>query len=71
MKKRFSIFAILILAAILMAYTESRTITGRVTDQSGQPLAGVAIAFKGNSTGIVSDSNGYYKITTDPSVQEF
>ena len=24
-----------------MAYTESRTITGKVTDQSGQPLAGV------------------------------
>ena len=52
MKKRISIFAILILAAILMAYTESRTITGRVTDQSGQPLAGVAIRVKGNSYGV-------------------
>ena len=65
MKKRFSIFAILILAAILMAYTESRTITGRVTDQSGQPLAGVAIVFKGDATGTLSDINGNYKITTD------
>ncbi|MBK8883084.1 MAG: von Willebrand factor type A domain-containing protein [Bacteroidales bacterium] len=65
MKKRFSIFVILILAAILMAYTESRTITGRVTDQSGQPIAGVSIVFKGESTGTLSDMNGNYKITTD------
>ena len=65
MKKRISIFAILILAAILMAYTESRTITGRVTDQSGQPLAGVAIVFKGDATGTLSDIKGNYKITTD------
>ena len=65
MKKRFSIFAILILAAILMAYTESRTITGRVTDQSGQPLAGVAVVFKGDATGTLSDIKGDYKITTD------
>ncbi len=65
MKKRFSIFAILILAAILMAFTESRTITGRVTDHSGQPLAGVTITIKGSSSGVVSDSNGNYKITAD------
>jgi Ca-activated chloride channel family protein len=65
MKKRFSIFAILILSAILMAYTESRTITGRVTDQSGQPLAGAAVVFKGDATGTLSDIKGDYKITTD------
>lgn len=64
MKKSFSIFAILILAAIFMAYTESRTITGRVTDQSGQPIAGVTIVFKGESIGTLSDVNGNYKITT-------
>jgi Ca-activated chloride channel family protein len=64
MKKRFSIFAILILAAILMAYTESRTITGKVTDQSGRPLAGVTIVFKGEAKGTISDNNGNYRITT-------
>ena len=65
MKKRFSIFAILILAAILMAYTESRTITGKVTGKSGQPLAGVTIAIKGKSPGVVSDNHGNYRITAD------
>ncbi len=65
MKKRFSIFAILILAAILMANTESRTITGKVTNKSSQPLAGVSIVVKGTSTGTVTDQNGEYKLTTD------
>jgi len=65
MKNRFSIFAILILAAILMAYTESETITGKVTDKNGQPLAGVNITVKGTSTSTVSDNSGNYKITTN------
>jgi Ca-activated chloride channel family protein len=65
MKNRFSILVILFIAVIMMAYTESRTITGKVTDQSGQPLAGVTITLKGRSVGTVSDSNGNYKITTD------
>jgi Ca-activated chloride channel homolog len=65
MKNRFSIFAILILAAILMAYAELRTITGKVTDQRGQPIAGVTIVIRGEATSTISDNNGNYKITTD------
>jgi len=65
MKNRLSIIAVLILAAIMMAYTESRTITGKVTDKSGQPLAGVIVTVKGTSNGTVTDSNGDYKITTN------
>jgi Ca-activated chloride channel homolog len=64
MKNRFSIFAILILSVILMAYTESRTITGKVTDNTGQPLAGIAVIVKGTSTGTVTDTYGEYKITS-------
>jgi Ca-activated chloride channel homolog len=65
MNNKCSIFAILILAAILMAYTESRTITGTVTDQGGQPLAGVSVNFKGGSARTATDINGNYKITPD------
>jgi Ca-activated chloride channel family protein len=65
MKNRFSIFAIVILAAIMLAYSESITITGKVTGTHGQPLAGVAIMVKGISPGVVTDKNGNYKITTD------
>ena len=37
----------------MMAFTESRTITGKVTDQQGQPLAGVTVTVKGSSSGTV------------------
>jgi Ca-activated chloride channel homolog len=65
MNNRLSIFAILILAVILMAYTESRTITGKVTDSSGQPFAGVTITVKGTSKCTMSDNEGNYKITAN------
>jgi Ca-activated chloride channel homolog len=65
MKNRFSIFAILILAAVMTAYTESVTITGKVTTLGGKALAGVTITVKGTSTGTTSDKDGNYRITTN------
>jgi Ca-activated chloride channel family protein len=62
MKKRFSIFAVLILAAIMMAFAESGKITGKVTDNKGQPLAGVTVTVRGKSSGTVTDNNGNYQI---------
>jgi Ca-activated chloride channel family protein len=65
MKKSLSIFAILILAAIMIAFTESETITGKVTDSQGQPVPGVIVQVKGTAIGTVTDVNGIYKITVD------
>lgn len=69
MKNSLSIFAIVILGAIMIAFTEFRTITGKVSDSQGQPVAGVTVKVKG-STGrsliSVTDQNGFYKITVDP-----
>jgi Ca-activated chloride channel homolog len=62
MKNSLSIFAIVILAAIMIAFTESRTITGKVTDSRGQLLAGVTVIVKGSSATTTTDSNGNYKI---------
>jgi len=64
MKNSLSIFAIMFLAAIMIAFTESRTITGKVTDTGGQPLPGVNVNEKGNkSLGALTDINGDYAIT--------
>ncbi len=65
MRNRFSIIATVILAAIMIAFAESITITGKVTDSYGQPLGGVTITVKGRSAPVISDKNGNYKITTD------
>jgi Ca-activated chloride channel family protein len=63
MKNSFKIFGILIIAAAILAFTESRTITGTVTDESGNPLAGVSVSVKGAHTGTITDVKGSYQIT--------
>jgi Ca-activated chloride channel homolog len=65
MKNSLSIFAILILAAIMIAFAESRTITGKVTDNQGQPIPGVTITVKGTSRTCTTDINGYFKVVVD------
>jgi Ca-activated chloride channel homolog len=68
MKKCLSIFAIMILAAMMIAFTESKTITGKVTDTKGKPIPGVNVKPKGNNNSAsssITDLNGYYKIIVD------
>ena len=37
-------------------------VTGTITDISGEPMPGVNVVLKGTSTGVVTDSNGKYRI---------
>jgi Ca-activated chloride channel family protein len=71
MKNSLSILAVLFLAAIMIAFTDSKTITGVVTDEQGQPLPGVSVQAKGNkgfSVSALTNPNGDYKITVDQNV---
>ena len=65
MRNSFKIFAILILGAVIIAFTEIRTITGKVTDENGAPLAGVMVILKGTSRSTLTDAGGLYKITIE------
>jgi Ca-activated chloride channel family protein len=68
MKKSLSVFAIMFLAAIMIAFTDSKTITGKVTDTQGQPIPGVVIMVKGSNNSAVNtltDMNGMFKIVVD------
>ena len=65
MKTVLSVFSIMILAAIMIAFTESRTITGEVKDTSGQPLYGVMVKSQPYGTVTTTDRNGYYRIIVD------
>lgn len=42
---------------------KARAISGRVTDEKGQPLTGVSVAIKGTTSGTMTDVNGRYTIT--------
>ena len=49
----------------MVAFSGSQTITGKVADTSGRPLAGVNVSLKGTTTATRTNSNGNYKITFD------
>jgi TonB-linked SusC/RagA family outer membrane protein len=38
------------------------TITGKITDDKGQPIAGASITEKGTTNGVVTDANGGFKL---------
>jgi Ca-activated chloride channel family protein len=65
MKNNFKIFVILIIAAAAIAFTESRNITGKISNDQGKPLAGVNVSVKGAPTGTIADLKGNYKITVN------
>ena len=66
MKNKLSVLTILVLGAIMIAFTQSRTITGKVADSSGQPLSGVRVIIPGSITGTTTDRQGNYKIEVSP-----
>jgi TonB-dependent SusC/RagA subfamily outer membrane receptor len=55
--------AFLLLFTILTAFTQERTITGKITKEStGEPITGVNILLKGTTSGTISDINGDYSL---------
>ncbi|MEP1032717.1 SusC/RagA family TonB-linked outer membrane protein [Ekhidna sp.] len=42
-----------------------RTVTGKVTDDSGEGLPGVNVVIKGTTTGVTTDLDGNYQISVD------
>ncbi|WP_460571580.1 SusC/RagA family TonB-linked outer membrane protein [Flaviaesturariibacter terrae] len=47
----------------LSLLAQDRTISGRVTDENGQPIPSVSVQIKGTNRGTVTDANGNYTIT--------
>jgi TonB-linked SusC/RagA family outer membrane protein len=46
---------------------QSRTITGKVTDESGNPIPNASVIIKGTSNGTVTNSEGNYSLTVPAS----
>lgn len=59
----FMFLACLLLVSTVSIYAQTKTITGKVADASGEPLIGVSIKIQGTSTGTVTDIDGTYSLT--------
>jgi len=53
---------VLILSMITSAFSQEKTISGVVSDQSGLPLPGATVLIKGTTTGTSTDFDGNYTI---------
>lgn len=50
----------------VLAFAQSRVVTGTVTDDKGAPVEGASVRIKGSKTGVAADANGTYRITVSP-----
>ena len=65
MRKLLPLLAVLVLSASL-AFSQTKPITGKLTDAQGQPIPFLTIKVKGAKTGVSADAEGNYSIKAKP-----
>jgi TonB-dependent starch-binding outer membrane protein SusC len=61
------LIAMLLFISLNVHAQSSKTITGKVVDETNQPLPGVTVKIKGSNLGTSTDTNGVYTIQAKPS----
>ncbi|MEN9701357.1 MAG: hypothetical protein RIR55_672 [Bacteroidota bacterium] len=65
MKLRFPKIPLLLITLLsaTIAMAQTKTVTGKVTDENAQPLQGVSVTIKGTKTGTQTNAQGLYSIS--------
>ena len=53
-----------LLLAASPAFSQTKTVTGKVVDGTGEPLIGVTVQVEGTGTGVITDIDGNYSIAS-------
>lgn len=61
-KMLMSLLMVLLLSTVHLSAQSSATVSGKVTEANGSPLAGVSIVVRGTTINTVSDGNGAYSL---------
>ena len=61
-KRKIVLLLAFMLFSWVTAMAQDKTVTGKVTDESGNPIFGATIAVKGTTIGTISGENGAYTI---------
>jgi len=67
MMKKLPIIMFLLLFAVGFAYSQ-RTVSGTITDNSGEPLIGANVIAKGTTTGTITDIDGTFSMEVPESI---
>jgi len=54
---------------VQLSAQNTRTITGKITDDKGAGIAGVSVLVKGSTIGVTTDADGNYKLTAPTSAK--
>ena len=66
MRRRLILTFFCLCACLTTTFAQQRTVTGTVTDQTGnERLPGVSVSIKGSTRGTITDATGSYSITAD------
>jgi TonB-linked SusC/RagA family outer membrane protein len=65
MRRILSLLSVLMLVGLL-AFAQTRTVTGRVTDAQGRAVPFASVTISGTSTGVAADENGNFTIQAPP-----
>lgn len=66
MRKTLTMLLCAVLITVQLA-AQNRTVTGKVTDANGKPVANASVVIKGTSTGTTTNDEGNFSITVSPS----
>ncbi len=66
MTRKAWIVAVMVLCFSFPALAQTITVTGTVTDATGEPLIGDSVIAKGTSVGAATDFDGNYSLSVDP-----
>lgn len=61
MQKILLLFTVLVLSAVT-AFAQTKTVTGKVTDEKGDPIPFATVTIKGHKQGVSADQNGSFLI---------
>ncbi|MCX6318550.1 MAG: SusC/RagA family TonB-linked outer membrane protein [Bacteroidetes bacterium] len=61
--RKFTSLLTMLLLFTAMAFGQTRSITGPVTDEKGDALPGASVRIKGTKTGVAADNNGQFRIS--------
>ncbi len=63
--KRILLLSLAFLTVIAFSAMAQRTVSGKITDDTGEALPGVNVVIKGTTTGVTTDLDGNYRISVD------
>jgi len=65
MRKFLTLLSMLVLFSML-AFSQTKEVTGKVTDATGSPISGASIKVKGAKGGTSANESGIFKINVPP-----